>query len=165
MIERISLFVCLMISIVVLLVTGFVLLALAPHLREIGDMLYDTLRVVYIFTCIAGGIGLLELWAIVKHHREMLEIRREKAWLDSQVGGLPGELFYAGEKNITHISAIKEAAPMMSYENMMQGHIGESQNSMVQLFDEGISPKQIAEGSKKSIGYVYRVLEKHGRKV
>lgn len=164
MIERAFLFVCLMCALVVLLVVGFLIVALAPHIHEIGDMLYDTMRVLYIFFAIACVIGLIELWALVKHHREMLEIKREKAWLDAEIGGLPGELIYAGDRNIQHISAIKEAAPMMSYGDMLGGQIEEKKNVIVTAFDEGIPPHQIAQHHKKGVGYVYDVLIKAGRR-
>lgn len=164
MIERVFGITFCLCAFIVACIVGFIVVALLPHMYQIGDMLYDTFRVLYIFMCIAGGIGLIELWGIVHHRKEMRKIMQEKAWLDADVGGAPGELFYTGDRNVTHISAIKEAAPMMSYGDMLGEQIQEKQGAIVTAFDEGIPPHQIAQHSKKGVGYIYDVLIKAGRR-
>lgn len=164
MIERLFLFVCLIFSIAFLLIAGFVMVALAPHIHDIGDMLYDFMRIFYIAFCILVGIGLIELWGWIKHQHRLREIKEEKLWLDSRIAGLPGELIYVDDEGVKHISAIKEGAPMWSMQQMMDGQIEEKKNAIVSLFDEGVQPHQIAQHHKKGIGYVYDVLIKAGRR-
>jgi len=151
MIERLGMILFTCVALVSVLVTGFLGYALWPYVHMIGTA-------VFVFVCCIMLLILVEIFGFVKHSWIRWNIK-------ARVIAAEGVLAYVGKDKIQHISAIKESAGISTLMLEHEGSIKAQKSDMVKMYEDGISPKEIAQSMHKGIDKVNEILRLNGKRV